>query len=61
MSRTYKYPRESLDTSFQKDGPKAELRIREKLNRQKLQQRKKVKIARLKRLITFRRSSRARV
>ena len=57
MSRTYKYPRESSDTFFRRDEPMAELRIKEKLKRQKKQQRIKVKMARLKRVINFRKMS----
>ena len=51
MSRTYKYPRESLGDSFSRDGVKTELRIKKRLEIQKQKQRKKVKVARSKRAL----------
>ena len=47
MSRTYKYPRTSLEDKITRKESEAELRIRKKIERQKQQKRQKTKTARL--------------
>lgn len=55
MSRTYKYPRESLDEPMTRDEPNANLRIQKKLERKKQQDKQRVKTARsFKEFIRFR-------
>ena len=64
MSRTYKYPRESLEDTSSRDESDASLRIRKRLEKQKQQRqpqrKKKIKSERLfKDLISYRDSQRA--
>lgn len=60
MSRTYKYPRESLDDIRVRNETEANLRIRKRLERQKQLRKKKNKKASLKEFISFRDKQRAR-
>ena len=60
MSRTYKYPRNCLEDSISRNEARTELRIKKRLEIQKQKERKKVKVARLKRLITLKRTSKSR-
>lgn len=62
MSRTYKYPRESLDDSITRKEKDAHLRIQRKLEWQKQYKKRKVKANRaFKKYISFRDRSRSRV
>lgn len=62
MSRTYKYPRKSLEDLAIRNEPLADLRIKKKLERQKKQKRKKIKLTRsFKKMISFRDKQRARM
>ena len=62
MSRTYKYPREALEDSITRDEFEANLRITERLERQKKRKKARIKIARsFKKFISFRDKQRTRV
>ena len=61
MSRTYKYPRESLNDKRIRNETEANLKNRKKLERQKQAKKKKIKKAlSLKKFISFRDKQRAR-
>ena len=61
MSRTYKYPRESLEDIRVRNETEVNLRIRKRLERQKQARKKKIKKAlSSKKFISFRDKQRAR-
>ena len=62
MSRTYRYPRESLEDSIVRDEFDADLRIREKIDKQKHRKKRLKKAARsFIKMISFRDRQRARM
>ena len=62
MSRTYKYPRESLEDTIIRIEFDAKLRIEERLKRQKHRKKQRAKIARsFRKFISYRDKQRARV
>ena len=62
MSRTYKYPRESLEETIIRNEFDVRLRIEERLKQQKNRKKKRIKIARsFRKFISYRDKQRARV
>ena len=62
MSRTYKYPRESLEDPITRDEFDTNLRIKKRLEKQKHLKKRKIKANRsFKKMISFRDRQRARM
>ena len=53
MSRTYKFPRSSLENFVMREEPKSDFRIQKKLERQKQLRKKRARIASLKKNLRF--------